>query len=215
MSFKIKKFNIESKWKEAIISKLNYVDSDSIVVPGGKTPLFLYKEYFSKKLSNILIPSDDRLTEDITKSNYNFIKSYSKTRVIKLCEFPVSDYKDVNLNKISDSILSCQPPNIGLLGLGDDGHFASIFPNSKTIKEDSNGVVRIIYSESSDQKYRVTLTEKFIKSIQELLFIVKGQSKFKIINKIKENLSSIKHLPIGKLIQSYDGKLNIMYCVND
>ena len=105
MSFKIKKFNIESKWKEAIISKLNYVDSDSIVVPGGKTPLFLYKEYFSKKLSNIIIPSDDRLTEDITKSNYNFIKSYSKTRVIKLCEFPVSDYKDVNLNKISDSIL--------------------------------------------------------------------------------------------------------------
>tara|TARA_A100001035_G_scaffold271410_1_gene259526 strand:+ start:2949 stop:3596 length:648 start_codon:yes stop_codon:yes gene_type:complete len=215
MSFKIKKFNIESKWKEAIISKLNCVDSDSIVVPGGKTPLFLYKEYFSKKLSNILIPSDDRLTEDITKSNYNFIKSYSKTRVIKLCEFPVSDYKDVNLNKISDSILSCQPPNIGLLGLGDDGHFASIFPNSITIKEDSNGVVRIIYSENSDQKYRVTLTENFIKSIQELLFIVKGQSKFKIINKIKENLSSIKHLPIGKLIQSYDGKLNIMYCVND
>ena len=73
MSFKIKKFNIESKWKEAIISKLNYVDSDSIVVPGGKTPLFLYKEYFSKKLSNILIPSEDICLQNIFL-NKGFVK---------------------------------------------------------------------------------------------------------------------------------------------
>ena len=76
MPFKIKEFNIESKWKDAIITKLKCFDSGTIIVPGGKTPLFLYKEYFSKKLGNILILSDDRLTEDIAKSNYNLIKSY-------------------------------------------------------------------------------------------------------------------------------------------
>jgi 6-phosphogluconolactonase len=215
MSFKIKRFYSETKWKEAIFKKLESNKDRSIVVPGGKTPVFLYKEYFSKNLRNILIPSDDRITNDIGESNYKLIRSYSKNKVIQLCEFPCSNYKDVNLEKISDSILSFQLPNIGLLGLGNDGHYASIFPSSNIIKEDSGGIVRIVYSPCSDQKYRITLTESFIENIQELLFVVRGQSKSKIINNIEENLSSVDHLPIGKLIKSYNGKLNIYFYLYD
>ena len=215
MSFQIKKFHNESKWKKAIFTKLDSIKGESIVVPGGKTPIFLYKDYFSTKLCKTLILSDERITKDISASNYNLIKSYSKTKVIKLCEFPVSDYSDVNLNKVSDSILSCPLPRLGLLGLGDDGHFASIFPNSNTIKQDRRGLVKIICTESADEKYRVTLTEQFIKSIQELLFIVKGQKKFNIMNQIEKDLPSIDLLPIGKLIKSYNGNMTMYYCLND
>ena len=84
MSFQIKKFHNESKWKKAIFAKLDCIEGESIVVPGGKTPLFLYKDYFSMKLCKTLILSDERITKDISASNYNLIKSYSKTKVISL-----------------------------------------------------------------------------------------------------------------------------------
>ena len=209
MIVKIKKFKSESKWKDAIFAKLDSVDSKSFVVPGGKTPLFLYKEYFSKKEFVTLIPSDDRVTENIVESNYKLIKSFSKSKVIELCDFPISNYFDIDPNKVSEIILSCPFPDIAVLGLGEDGHYASIFPCSNTIKQDKKNVIKIIHTDCSDQKYRVTLTENFIQSIRELLFVVKGPKKFKIVKEIEENFSSIGDLPIGKLIKSYNGNLSI------
>ena len=107
-------------------------------------------------------------------------------------------------------------PDIALLGLGDDGHYASIFPSTEVIENDESNNLKIISTKIGDSfEYRITLSEKYIKRTNEILFIAKGKNKYDLINKIENKSEEVINLPIGKLINSYNGKLNIMYCVND
>ena len=49
----------------------------------------------------------------------------------------------------------------------------------------------------------------------EIIFLIKGKSKSEIVGLIEGNVSEIMHLPIGKLIKSYNGRLSVYYCPND
>ena len=62
----------------------------------------------------------------IKRSNFLTI-SLTNSNIFKLCDFPISNYKNISLNKISDALNKIKHPDIALLGLGDDGHYASIF----------------------------------------------------------------------------------------
>ena len=55
-------------------------------------------------------------------------------------------------------------PDIALLGLGDDGHYASIFPSTEVIENDESNNLKIISAKIGDSfEYRITLSEKYIK----------------------------------------------------
>ncbi len=76
--------------------------------------------------------------------------------------------------------------------------------------------MKIISAKIGDSfEYRITLSEKYIKRTIGILFIAKGRNKYDLINTIDNKSEEVINLPIGKLINSYNGKLNIMYCVND
>jgi 6-phosphogluconolactonase len=63
-----------------------------------------------------------------------------------------------------------------LLGLGPDGHVASLFPEQPTLDEVER---RVIGSEAKLEPYvdRITLTLPVLRNTRELLFLVTGESK--------------------------------------
>jgi 6-phosphogluconolactonase len=63
-----------------------------------------------------------------------------------------------------------------VLGLGPDGHVASLFPEQPTLDEEER---RAIGSEAKLEPYvdRITLTLPVLRSTRELLFLVTGESK--------------------------------------
>jgi 6-phosphogluconolactonase len=63
-----------------------------------------------------------------------------------------------------------------LLGLGPDGHVASLFPEQPTLDEAER---RVIGSEAKLEPYveRITLTLPVLRNTRELLFLVTGESK--------------------------------------
>jgi 6-phosphogluconolactonase len=63
-----------------------------------------------------------------------------------------------------------------LLGLGPDGHVASLFPEQPTLDETER---RVIGSEAKLEPYvdRITLTLPVLRSARELLFLVTGENK--------------------------------------
>jgi 6-phosphogluconolactonase len=79
-----------------------------------------------------------------------------------------------------------------LLGLGEDGHTASLFPHSPLLNE-KDGVARAAVH--TDGSPRVTLTPKAITSARKILFIVKGASKGEAVKKALAETGSIADCP--------------------
>ncbi len=68
------------------------------------------------------------------------------------------------------------------LGLGKDGHTASLFPNQelKPVYDDISGVA--VHPETGQQ--RISLTPKVLKDAERVTFIVTGSEKSDIVNKV-------------------------------
>lgn len=69
-----------------------------------------------------------------------------------------------------------------LLGLGENGHTASIFPGTEIIKEKTKGIRAVYVTE--ENKYRISMTATLINQAHNILFLVTGISKAAILQKV-------------------------------
>jgi len=91
-----------------------------------------------------------------------------------------------------------------MLGCGEDGHTASLFPGSPVIDE-KNALVAAVQSPTGDMK-RVTMTLPLLNQSRAVLFIVHGQAKAEIVWQIHEDRTDSTQLP-AQLIRPSDGEL--------
>lgn len=95
--------------------------------------------------------------------------------------------------------------DLALLGLGDNGHTASIFPESAAASE----TIRWVMAESVDASpaWRITLTAPVLNAAAELLFIVSGKGKANILARILDGPRCPRELP-AQLIAPSPGRLH-------
>ena len=79
------------------------------------------------------------------------------------------------------------------MGLGPDGHTASLFPGSAALDESSRWVCPN-YVEKL-QMYRMTLTYPVLNAASEVLFLVSGTGKAEILRHVLEGPRDPKHFP--------------------
>jgi 6-phosphogluconolactonase len=87
--------------------------------------------------------------------------------------------------------------DIILLGMGDDGHTASIFPNALHLLESSHITATAIHPQSG--QVRVTLTGRVINNAEHVMFLVTGQSKAKVLDIILHNKSEALQYPAAHI----------------
>jgi 6-phosphogluconolactonase len=71
-----------------------------------------------------------------------------------------------------------------LLGLGEDGHTASLFPGTPALEEKSRVVTEVFVEKL--QAHRVTMTLPVINNASNVLFLVSGKDKAPILSEILE-----------------------------
>jgi 6-phosphogluconolactonase len=78
------------------------------------------------------------------------------------------------------------PPHLGLvlLGIGPDGHTASLFPDQPALRERSRLVVGVPEAGLEPFVPRVTLTLPAIAAAQRIVFLVAGESKAEIVARV-------------------------------
>ena len=69
-----------------------------------------------------------------------------------------------------------------ILGLGEDGHTASLFPGAKALLENKHLAVPT-FSESAGN-WRVTITPQVLNNASQIIFLVSGSSKARIVGEI-------------------------------
>lgn len=164
----------------------------NIALAGGNTPLYLYSimsKYNFSKFNFFL--TDERYVENTHKdSNYKNISKFLNINPI----YKTGDIKK-DCEEFSNTI-SKNPINIAILGIGEDGHSASIFPNKPIEYRTQNAIIT-----KTDPYMRISLSEHAISNICQIIFFV-SKSKELIINRFLTKQDTIAN----KLIKTYHKK---------
>jgi len=94
-----------------------------------------------------------------------------------------------------------------LLGIGEDGHTASMFPGTDVVEE-KTALVRPVVDPDQNIR-RVTLTFPIINSAREILFLASGKRKASIVQRVLGTTESAKDLP-ATMVRPVDGRLRWM-----
>jgi 6-phosphogluconolactonase len=203
-----------------IESALDARGSALLALPGGKTPLPIFERLAEAKLpwKNVtIIPTDERLVPlDSPLSNIRaiagtFLKAGARV-------FPIgTDIADYRLagNSADARLQDLKfPPDLVWLGMGEDGHTASIFPGpdlqDALVAPKARRAVGVMPEPlpSEAPVPRVTLTRAAILSARTILITISGGAKRAVLEQaIAEGQSS--QVPIGRVLAEAEQPIDI------
>jgi 6-phosphogluconolactonase len=100
----------------------------------------------------------------------------------------------------ADTLASTRPLfDVTLLGIGEDGHTASLFPGHPALEEEDHWAVAVIGAKS---EARITLTYPALDSSREAVFLVTGAGKRKVAARARSGdraLPAARIRPVGRL----------------
>lgn len=170
-----------------------------VALSGGKTPISFYRALSQEKKfpwhnTHIYMVDERFVPIDHEDSNQKMIREMLIDRVdahfypintdTKDAETAARKYEHLLKSRRDDSTPCCSYLfDLIILGVGEDGHTASLFPeNFKAIN--SNRLV--VRSTSKNHEHeRITLTLKSINDAQNIIFLTDDKNKRKIVQEIK------------------------------
>ena len=185
---------------DLISSEINNYEDFSLGLSGGNTPKIFY-ELFAEKYkdySNIYLWTVDErhVVLDDENSNQRMINSIFSNSNLNIIEYSYEEDPSHSAKNYTTTVFSkVEKFNAAILGVGEDGHIASLFPDTAALNADDKGFVHNEVNILS--RWRVTSTFELLKNIENVYLLVTGDNKKEIIKKIgKDN-----DLPVNKLIR--------------
>lgn len=204
---KVVSFNSISDLDDALLTLFNNLHQpiSRIVLSGGSTPTSFYK-----RLSKT----------DIKWSNYEI--TLSDERDVEILD-PLSNEGSIkaiiNNNSFNRSFISLvkegaqsrldliKSYDLCILGMGDDGHIASIFPNMSNLSEALHHKSSLInLNDGYPDVSRLTMTLNEINKSKQIILLIKGEKKF---NLLMDKRSDSELLPVDHLFIQMIDKIKI------
>ncbi len=204
-------------YEKAIAERGNF----KIALSGGNTPKKLFEllatPAFSKKINwkqVFVFWSDERnvpISDEENNSHMASIALLNNVAIPKENIFPVPvNFKPAEAaamyeQMIIDLFKTKQPRfDLVMLGIGDDGHTASLFPGTD-ILEEKKALVKDVFVEEKNT-YRISFTLPLINNAINILFLVVGKDKAPVIKKVFAK--PLKQLLPAELIKPIKGKIH-------
>lgn len=190
------------KWKEISSGATEEKGSFTAALSGGKTPVGFYRRLSSVEgldwNRTYLFLVDERFVPwENVESNYGMLKETLLDRI----SIPPRNVHPI-VTKTSSPIASAEQyegelraffrlPEGGIpefdiiiLGIGEDGHTASLFPGAGALKEPDRLVVQVKLGAAVHE--RITVTLPVINSARNVFFLVSGRRKKVVMRKLRQ-----------------------------
>jgi 6-phosphogluconolactonase len=208
----------------------------TIMLPGGRTPEIVFDYLATPEIqrsiewnSIYIFWGDERyVPADHSDSNYHmaYRSLLSKAPIpgknifrVPTEESTVEDAADVYEKTIKKFFFkkfflkdldqgSFPAFDLALLGMGSDGHTASLYPGNEALKEDKRWVISVQAPETAPVKKRISVTLPLINSSRHVCFLITGTDKIETMREVlKEGELKEKKIPAAMV----DPKENITW----
>lgn len=196
-----------------------------LALPGGATPEPIYAQLAKSKAIDwtkvTLIPTDDRLVaKDAPLSNEAMIEGWLGAKganIVSLTDaHALDDYREAGRRADARLALLDWPLDLACLGMGADGHTASIFPGPDFERAVAGPRERRAVGVRPDPMpdnapvERVTLTGVALSSARAVMVVISGEEKRRVLEQaIKEG--PLSPLPIGRVIAEIENPIDIFW----
>jgi 6-phosphogluconolactonase len=190
-------------------------------MPGGSTPLAAFEllKAAKRKWKDVtIVPTDDRLVpvsdplSNVRMLAERFLPLGARVLPLTGGDLPVAD-----AGKAADARLQAVhwPLDLVWLGMGTDGHTASIFagPDLEAALSAPHRAVGVRPDPKPKEAPvdRVTLTKSAILSARSILISIRGEEKKALLEQALEDGAGSK-LPIGRLLADASQAIDIHWC---
>ena len=212
-------FAIE-KWDAISGKEITNKGCFTVALSGGGTPVALYRKLSGEKTlpwhkTHVFVVDERFVPYESDENNYHMISRI----LLRHVNIPAKNIHPVltsvltprtSAAKYEEDLISYfkssrkKPPqfDLVLLGIGEDGHTASLFPGAPCLKETMRNVVAVIPSDKSKRE-RITLTLPVINNSKNIIFLATGENKAGIIKKVIEENTSLP----AAMVKPQTGKL--------
>jgi 6-phosphogluconolactonase len=194
-----------------------------VAFPGGSTPLLALKLLAETKLEwadVTILPTDDRLVPVTDpQSNAGMLARLFLPKKARVLPLTAGEKDPVAAGRAADERIADLdwPLDVAWLGVGEDGHTASIFPGPDFDAAIAGPKARRAIGVRPDPLPanapvpRVTLTGPTLASARTVTLVLQGKAKRKVVEQaLKQGASS--PLPIGRLLAELDMDIDIHWC---
>ena len=197
-------FLAELAYNEAIAKGEKF----TIVAAGGSTPRVLYELLASKEWdwSKVHVFWGDERYVPVTDPQSN--EGMTRQAWLDRVEIPASNIHGIPTDADEPAIAAAQYEqhiqeffgvsqgtipqfDLVLLGMGDDGHTASLFPHTKALKVGD----RLVTVGEKDGQTRITLTVPVINQAKEIIFMIEGAAKAKALKAVLATNGDVNQYP--------------------
>jgi len=183
----------------------------NIALSGGKTPLpilFKLKDFSLKwEIFNFFLTDERNVPLKSKESNFGNLsnvffnkitsKSFSIIKNGTNINESITHYKKEIFNSIKEYHNNIPVFDLILLGMGSDGHIASLFPKSKGLEESKDIIIlNKIHKLNTD---RITMTYPILLNAKEIVTIIKGKEKEKVLLNIQNK--RVTNYPVHKITE--------------
>ncbi len=203
---------LSEQFAQILLTGVNKSENNfHLALSGGSTPKMIYKylaENYKSKIDWCRIKffwGDERCVPPnhpdsnyrLAKENFFYKINIAPENIFRVhCE--IDPYEEANryASIIEENVKSennAPQFDLVILGLGEDGHTASIFPDSLNLFEEKN-ICAVTEHPHTHQK-RITLTGRVINNAKQVVFLVTGKSKSNVVDIILSKKNGSEKLP--------------------
>lgn len=194
--------------------------SASFVVSGGTSPLATFRalrQHILPWQKVTIVPSDERLVPvDQEESNEGMIRrelmqqEAAAAQLLSLAgDVDPGDVRLLNLNSHLDSL--DRPLDVVMLGMGDDGHTASLFPNSPNIsKALSTSDYCVVQRPPHSKVARLSLTPALLLDARKIVLLFFGLDK-RAVYRLAIGDGRVEMLPVRFLLHQQKTPVSVYW----
>ncbi|MCC7300630.1 MAG: 6-phosphogluconolactonase [Verrucomicrobia bacterium] len=161
--------------------------TDGVMLAGGRTPLEIYRRS-TANTQGVLFLSDERYVPVTDpQSNFGSVAPFFPTLVKIRTELPI----EAAAQAFDDELNKLKRIPLGLLGLGADGHTASLFNLKDAALRDERLAIPAIQTKKPD---RISITPTLLHKVERIIILATGAEKKAVLQTLLEKPET---LPAG------------------